>query len=104
MRNISKLMRVRIEDDILFVTNEDLPAYKKGGSMVRNSYFWALKSITCFNSRNKDWEYDREVWIALERMLLAFAESGYLSDRETNLEFLTDTPIPSELRSVSSYF
>lgn len=96
-------MRVKIEDDILSIALEDLPAYKKGGSVVRNSYFWALKSITCFNSRNKDWEYDRQVWIALARMLLAFAESGYLSDRETNLEFSTDTPIPPELRSVSSY-
>ena len=97
-------MRVQIKDDILLIAHEDLPPYKKGGSVVRNSYFWALKSISCFNSRNKDWEYDREVWIALTRMLLAFAESGYLSDRETILEFSTDTPIPSELRSVSSYF
>lgn len=97
-------MRVKIEDNILFIAYEDLPPYKKGGSVVRNSYFWALKSIACFSSRNKDWEYDPEVWIALSRMLLSFTESGYLSDRETNLEFSSDTPIPQELRSVSSYF
>ena len=51
-------MRVKIEEDILFIAYEDLPPYKKGGSVVRNSYFWALKSIACFTSRNKDWEYD----------------------------------------------
>ncbi len=96
-------MQVRIEEDILFIAYSDLPAYKKGGSVVRNSYFWALKSIACFTSRDRDWEYDREVWIALARMLLAFTESGYLGDRETCLEFLPDTLIPEELRSVSSY-
>ncbi|MCC0176418.1 hypothetical protein I4641_05430 [Waterburya agarophytonicola K14] len=97
-------MRVRIEENILLIAHEDLPPYKKGGSVVRNSYFWALKSIACFTSRNKDWEYDREVWVALARMLVSFTESGYLGDRETSLEFSADTPIPSQLRSVSSYF
>ena len=71
-------MKVKLEDDILSIHYEDLPAYKKGGSIVRNSYFWALKSIACYTSRNKDWEYDKEVWVALSRMLLAFMESGYL--------------------------
>lgn len=97
-------MRVRIENDILFIDHADLPDYKKGGSVVRNSYFWALKSIACFTSRNKDWEYDQEVWIALERMLIAFTESGYLSDRETSLEFPENIPIPPQLRAVSNYF
>ena len=97
-------MRVKIEDNILFIAYEDLPPYKKGGSVVRNSYFWALKSIACFTSRNKDWEYDPEVWVALSRMLLSFTESGYLGDRETSLEFTTDIAIPEQLRSVSSYF
>lgn len=96
-------MRVRFEEGILFIVNEDLPPYKKGGSVVRNSYFWALKSIACFTSRSKDWEYDPEVWIALSRMLLSFTESGYLGERETSLEFPEDTPIPLELRSVSTY-
>lgn len=96
-------MQVRLENDILFITNEDLPSYKKGGSVVRNSYFWALKSIACFTSRNKDWEYDPEVWVALARMLISFAESGYLGDKEVFLEFPENTPIPAELRSVSSY-
>ena len=97
-------MRVKLQDNILFINQEDLPNYKKGGSVVRNSYFWALKSIACFTSRNKDWEYDQEVWIALERMLISFTESGYLGDRETCLEFPQNTPIPQELRSISSYF
>ena len=96
-------MRVTLQDNILSINCEDLPEYKKGGSVVRNSYFWALKSIACFTSRNKDWEYDSEVWIALSRMLISFTESGYLGDRETCLEFLENTPIPAELRSVSSY-
>lgn len=76
---------------------------KKNGSTVRNSYFWALKSISCFSSRNKDWEYDQEVWIALSRILISFTESGYLGDRETSLEFPENTTIPHELRSVASY-
>jgi hypothetical protein len=97
-------MRVRLEDNILLINHEDVPEYKKGGSVVRNSYFWALKSISCYASRQKDWEYDAEVWIALGRMLISFTESGYLGDRETCLEFPQDTPIPAELRSISSYF
>ena len=96
-------MRVKLQDNILLINNEDLPPYKKGGSVVRNSYFWALKSIACFTPRQGDWEYDREVWIALARMLTSFTESGYLGDRETFLKFSEDTPIPDELRSVSSY-
>ena len=97
-------MQIGLEEDILYIANSDLPAYKKGGSVVRNSYFWALKSIACFTPRDKDWEYDRQVWIALSRMLVSFSESGYLGDRETCLEFPQDIPIPPELRSVSSYF
>ena len=96
-------MRVTLQDNILSINCEDLPEYKKGGSVVRNSYFWALKSIACFTPRNKDWEYDSEVWIALSRMLISFTESGYLGDRETCLEFPEHTPIPAELLSVSSY-
>ena len=96
-------MRVRLQNDILLINYEDLPEYKKGGSVVRNSYFWALKSIACFTPRNQAWEYDPQVWIALGRMLISFAESGYLGDRETLLEFDEDTSIPDELRSVASY-
>ncbi len=96
-------MQVRLENDILFIAHQDLPPYKKGGSVVRNSYFWALKSIACFTSRNKDWEYDAQVWVALARMLISFTESGYLGEKETWLEFPETTPIPSQLRSVSSY-
>ena len=96
-------MQVRLENDILFIAHQDLPPYKKGGSVVRNSYFWALKSIACFTSRNKDWEYDAEVWVALARMLISFTESGYLGEKETWLEFPETTPIPNQLRSVSSY-
>ncbi|BAU65156.1 hypothetical protein STA3757_25350 [Stanieria sp. NIES-3757] len=96
-------MRVTIQDDILFINHEDLPPYKKGGSIVRNSYFWALKAIACYTAREKDWEFDRDVWVALSRMLMSFSESGYLGDRETMLEFPTDTPIPPVLRSVSTW-
>ncbi len=96
-------MKVSLQDEILLISYEDLPKYKKGGSVVRNSYFWALKSISCFTPWEKDWEYDPEVWIALSRMLIAFAESGYLGDREITLEFPEDTPIPQELRSVSTW-
>jgi hypothetical protein len=96
-------MRVRLEDNILYINQEDLPAYKKGGSVVRNSYFWALKSIACYTGWEEDWEFDAPVWVALGRMLIAFTLSGYLGDSETRLEFPVDTPIPESLRSVSSW-
>ncbi|MDJ0575629.1 MAG: hypothetical protein QNJ65_10740 [Xenococcaceae cyanobacterium MO_234.B1] len=95
-------MKVTLKDDILLLIKTFL-TYKKGGSVVRNSYFWALKSIACYTGRGHDWEYDSVVWLALSRMLLAFAESGYLGDRETFLEFSEDTPIPEALRSVSTW-
>lgn len=96
-------MRATVTNDILCINNEDLPNYKKGGSIVRNSYFWALKSISCYAARGCDWEYDREVWVALARMLLSFQQSGYLGDGETVLEFEVNMPIPEELRSVSTW-
>ncbi len=97
-------MRARIQDEILFLHYEDLPPYKKGGSVVRNSYFWALKSIAGRASRDRDWEFEPEVWFALQRMLLSFAESGYLGLSETILEFPTDMgEIPEVIRSVSTW-
>ncbi|NEO86267.1 MAG: hypothetical protein F6J87_18720 [Spirulina sp. SIO3F2] len=96
-------MRARIDQDILIIHAEDVPVYKKTGSVVRNSYFWALKSISCYAGRDTDWEFDRPVWLALNRMLLAFATSGYLGDRETQLEFPVEIPIPEELRDVSTW-
>ena len=96
-------MRVTVKDNIIFINQEDLPNYKKNGSLVRNSYFWALKSISCYSAKGCDWEFDEEVWVALSRMLLHFTESGYLGYSETSLEFPLDTPIPDVLRSVSSW-
>jgi hypothetical protein len=96
-------MRVTLQDEILIIDREDLPSYQKGGSIVRNSYFWALKSIACYAPKGKDWEFDPEVWIALRRMLLSFSQSGYLGLRETLLEFSPDTVIPEALRSVSTW-
>jgi hypothetical protein len=96
-------MRVVLQDDLVIIDRADLPEYKKGGSIVRNSYFWALKSISCYSGRDCNWEFDREVWVALARMLLSFTQSGYLGDRETILEFPDNMPIPDELRSISTY-
>lgn len=97
-------MRARIEEQIVFLHHEDVPAFKKGGPVVRNSYFWALKSIAGRASRGKDWEYEAEVWLALQRMLLSFAESGYLGLSETMLEFPTETSeIPAVLRPVATW-
>ena len=95
-------MRAAIKDEIILIDHEDLPSYKKGGSIVRNSYFWALKSISCYSAKGGDWEFDREVWVALSRMLLSFSQSGYLGDRETLLEFPPDAQIPEVLHSVST--
>ena len=96
-------MRVRLEDNILSIHKEDVPPFKKGGSIVRNSFFWALKSISCYAPRGGDWEFDSDVWVALARMLLAFSESGYLKYSETSLEFPEEITIPEVLRSVSTY-
>jgi hypothetical protein len=95
-------MRVDLKNDILIINQEDLPSYKKMGSIVRNSYFWALKSIACYTAKGCDWEFDRPVWIALSRILLSFSQSGYLGGSETLLEFPSATQIPEELRSVST--
>jgi hypothetical protein len=96
-------MRARIQDEILYLHHEDVPPFKKGGSVVRNSYFWALKSIAGRASRGRDWEYEPEVWFALQRMLLSFAESGYLGLSETTLEFDESADIPTVLRSISTW-
>ena len=32
-------MRAKIEHEIVFLHHDDVPEYKKGGSVVRNSYF-----------------------------------------------------------------
>lgn len=96
-------MKAYLKDDILFIDREDLPNYKKGGSIVRNSYFWSLKSIACYARKDCDWEFDSDVWLALCRMLLSFAQSGYLGYSETILEFTEDVPIPPVLRSVSTW-
>lgn len=96
-------MRAKIENGVLFLHHEDLPEFKKAGSVVRNSYFWALRSIAGKASRYGDWEYEPEVWLALTRMLLSFAESGYLGFRETVLEFPSAQKIPEVLRDVSTW-
>lgn len=69
--------------------------------MVRNSFFWALRSIAGASPRSGDWEFEEEVWIALARMLLRFSESGYLALHETMLEFDQDVDIPDVLRMAS---
>jgi hypothetical protein len=96
-------MKVQIKDNILIIDQDDLPPYKKGGSIVRNSYFWALKSIACYSPKNGDWEFDQEVWVALTRMLTCFSLSGYLGLQETLLEFPFDAQIPDVLRPVSTW-
>ncbi len=97
-------MKAYINQEILYINSEDVPPYKKGGSVVRNSYFWALKSISCYAPRGRDWEFDAEVWVALKRMLLSFTESGYLGYSETILEFDNHTQIPDVLRAVATRF
>jgi len=96
-------MKSRLQEEILVIHVEDLPPYKKSGSIVRNNYFWALKSIACYSKSGCDWEFDSEVWVALARMLLFFTQSGYLGLSETILEFPNETVIPDVFRSVSTW-
>jgi hypothetical protein len=96
-------MKASVRESILYIESESLPMYKKSGSVVRNSFFWSLKSIACRARKGEDWEFDSEVWVALSRMLLCFTASGYLGHSETILEFSPDCPIPDPLRSTSTY-
>ncbi len=97
-------MRAERSEDLIFIHGEDVPQFKKGGSVVRNSYFWALKAIACHAPRHGNWEFESEIWLALRRVLLAFQESGYLGLRETQLEFSEPTQdIPEVLRVVSTW-
>ena len=96
-------MRASAENQVLYLHAEDVPAYKKRGSVVRNSYFWALRSIADRANLGQAWEYEASVWAALVRMLTAFAESGYLGYRETILEFPPDTDIPAAIKPISTW-
>lgn len=96
-------MRAQIIDQVLFIHYEDLPKYKKDGSIVRNSFFWALRSIAAGHRQDRDWEYEAEVWFALQRMLTAFSTSRYLKLKEVSLEFGADKEIPDVLKAVSSW-
>jgi hypothetical protein len=97
-------VRARLEGDIIFIHQEDIPPFKKGGSVVRNSYFWALKAIAGYAPRQGDWEYEAEVWVALRRVLIAFQDSGYLGLSETQLQFPVDQlEIPYAVRDVSTW-
>jgi hypothetical protein len=97
-------MRVKLENQIIYIHQDDLPPFKKGGSVVRNSYFWALRAIAGYAPRHGDWEYEPEVWVALKRVLIAFQDSGYLGLSETQLEFPVDwVEIPDALRDVSTW-
>ena len=97
-------MKAKLDGEILIVAQDDLPHFKKGGAVVRNSYFWAMRAIAGYAPRYGDWEYEVDVWLALKRVLLAFQESGYLGLSETQLEFAPDvTEIPDVLRSVSTW-
>jgi len=91
------------DEDLLVIAAEDLPQFKKGGSVVRNNYFWALQAIAAQSRRGKDWEFDEVVWVALGRLLLFFFNSGYLMTSETQLEFPPDADIPASLLSVSTW-
>lgn len=96
-------MRSRTHQQILFLHQNDVPHYQKKGSVVRNSYFWALRSIADYAGFNKDWEFADEVWPALCRMLGSFAEAGYLYTRETQLEFALDDEVPPVLKPVATW-
>jgi hypothetical protein len=97
-------MKAKIENDVLFLHKDDVPPYKKKGSVVRNSYFWALRSIAGRANLGQDWEFESEVWLALRRVLLSFAESGYLGLSETTLEFpLEQGEIPAVFRLVATW-
>ncbi|MEO0687733.1 MAG: hypothetical protein AAFY76_22445 [Cyanobacteria bacterium J06649_11] len=97
-------MRAWVDDEILCLHREDVPFYKRNGSVVRNTFFWALKSISGNAPRDREWEFETEVWVALSRMLAAFSEAGYLPLSETILEFAPSHSIPEVFRSVATIY
>jgi hypothetical protein len=97
-------MRARIENQVLFLHKDDVPQYKKKGSVVRNTYFWTMRSIADYAPFDREWEYASEVWLALKRVLLSYAESGYLYTSEIILEFPPSQPeIPEVFRDVATW-
>lgn len=97
-------MRARIENQVLFLHKDDVPQYKKTGSVVRNTYFWTLRSIADQAPFDREWEYASEVWLALRRALMSYALSGYLYTSETILEFPADQgEIPEVFRDVATW-
>ena len=96
-------MRAWIDQDILYIHSEDVPRYKKQGSIVRNNYFWALYSVADRAPMDKPWEFADVVWVAVCRMLASFEASGYLGHSELVLEFSPESEIPAALRPVSTY-
>ena len=97
-------MRARIENQVLFIHKDDAPEYKKKGSVVRNTYFWTMRSIADRAPFDRDWEFASEVWLALNRVLIAYAESGYLNTSEIILEFpLSQGAIPDVFRNVATW-
>lgn len=96
-------LRTWIEGDILYLHADDVPSYKKQGSIVRNSFFWALRSIAAQSPMGKAWEFETAVWFALQRMLTNFTDSGYLGTRETQLEFREDALIPRLLQTMATW-
>lgn len=96
-------LRSWIEEDMLYLHPDDVPTYQKKGSIVRNSFFWALRSIAAQSPMGKAWEFERAVWFALQRMLMTFTDSGYLGTRETQLEFREDDTIPALLQTMATW-
>lgn len=96
-------MRAWIEAEILYLHADDVPPYQKRGSIVRNSYFWALRSIAVRADFGKAWEFEAEVWYALQRMLTSFMDSGYLGTSETQLEFSEAATIPPVLQPMATW-
>lgn len=96
-------MRAKLENEVIYLHRDDVPQYKKKGSVVRNTFFWALQSIAGRARFDTDWEFESEVWIALGRMLMHFTESGYLGYSETTLEFPYETEIPIAVKEVSTW-
>ena len=99
----SSVLRAWVEADILYLHADDVPPYKKKGSVVRNSYFWALRSIAVRATFGKAWEFEAAVWYALQRMLASFMDSGYLATAETQLEFSEVAVIPPVLQPMATW-
>lgn len=74
-------MGTTLQEHIVLICQDGVLPYKKPAQLSATLSCWALKAISDHAAYAGD--FDTEGWVALQRMLLSLAASGYLGTRET---------------------